>query len=306
MKPRLFCPLMAMLLAVSVRAEAPPPVRSVEVFAPRDYGVVMGQVIPAEIRATVEAGYELQTAVLPLKGSSVDDFLELRDIRWTRESRDGVTLYRIDLSYQVFKGVREAEILAVPALPLRFQRGETVAEVESPVWRFTLNPIIPPRLPDEEVKLRGERLAPDYDLAGPRRRSALLLALPAGLGLHGVARLLSGTWRRKVSRFAQAARELRKLARQGRGLEQCRLGLRRIHAALDATAGHALCAGQLERFLAAQPRFQAAKDELEAFFALSERLFFVVGEVEVPPDETWARLIELCKRMAALERGSPS
>lgn len=295
-------PILWLWLCAAAQAEPPSPVRALEVFAPRDYGVVMGQVVQAEIRATVEAGYELQTAALPLVGSPVDDYLELRAISWRREDRDGATLYRIELGYQAFKGVREAETLAVPALSLRFRRGEEAAEAETPVWRFTLNPIIPTRTPDEEVKLRGGRPAPEYDPSGARLRLACLLILPAGAGLHAAARLGLGAWRRKTSRFAQTAKALRAMARQGDRPEQYRDGLRAIHAALDAAAGFALCAGQLPRFWAARPHYRAAEAELTAFFALSERLFFAVGEGETPPADTWARLIDLCRRLADLER----
>jgi len=276
--------------------ELPSPIHSVSVAPLRDYGIVMGETLVSEIRVAAESGYELETAALPRPGSASSDFLELRETRWTQERQGGETVYHIRLVYQVFKGVRDAETLAVPALPLRFSRAGQTVETQAPAWNFTLVPIIPAKTADEDVVLRGDQPATPVSGDGHRR---WLLACVAGLGVLGVyagGRL--GLFRRHAPPFVRAARALKKLGRQTPTADTWRQGARLVHAALNETAGHTVFAGQLERLLATRPGYAAAQAELEQFFRLSDRLFFA-DAAECPADYPWARLESLCRKLAA-------
>ncbi len=290
--------LMALALSTNAAQAPSPPIRSVEVSIPRDYGIVMGETFTDEIRVKVESGYELETAHLPQPGSAVGDFLEVRQSRWSKQSEGGGTVYRINLTYQVFKGVREAETLTVPSVPLRFRYGDQIAEMEAPPWNITLTPLIPPAMPDEEVKLRGDLPALLDSSGNHRLEFSAYLAVLAGLGIYAAWKLGLPPFRRNASPFVRAASGLRKLARQPADLAAYRQGAKLVHAALNETAGRTLFSGQLEGFLAAHPRYSAFRSELSSFFSVSDRLFFT-DEEELPVDYSLRHMEALCLRLAA-------
>ena len=279
-------------------ALADAPIHSINLAPQRDYARVMGEILNCEIRVAVEPGVELETAALPQPGVAVSDFLELRALRWTRQSLAAETIYRISLAYQVFKGVRDAETVTVPALPLRLSHGGQSLEAAAPAWDFTLTPIIPPRTADEAVVLRGDWPPPSDADPAPRRWLWICLAGLAGGGAYAGRRL--GLLRRRAPPFRRAARAINQLARRPADAENWRQGLREIHAALNETAGHGVFSGQLDGFLAAKPGYAAARPELEQFFRLSERLFFNCA-AEHAGDYPWPQLKTLCRKLAAAE-----
>lgn len=289
--------LLALLVFSSVHAEAlTAPIHSVSIVPLRDYGIVMGETLASEIRVAVDSGYGLETAALPQPGSAASDFLELREARWAKRSLGDETLYHIHLVYQVFKGIREAETVTVPALTLRFSRAGHVVETQAPAWNFTLTAIIPAKTADEDIILRGDLPAPVHSDYGHRRWLLACLAGLAGLGVYAYGRL--GLFRRRPLPFIRAARALKKLGRRPPSLETWRQGARLIHAALNETAGQGVFSGQLAPFLAAHPRYATLRSELEQFFRLSDRLFF--GCVaEYPADYPLSRLETLCRKLAA-------
>lgn len=289
-----------LIVGLPVRAEVPAQV--LDMATQRDYGVVMGQVLASDIRVKVATGFRLQSASLPQPGAALEDYLELRQLDWQAEPQAGFSVYHIALRYQVFKGARNAEEWSVPALPLRFERGGEAAEVEAPAWRFTLTPIIAPQTPDDAVKLRGPAPMPQYDGAAPAQGFAGALAGLLGLGLYAAWRLGYGPGA-QVAPFAQAARQLRRLG-GGKTLdaEAYSRGMRLLHAALNAAAGHALCAARLEEFLHTQPHYAAAREELARFFAVSEQWFFGCKPSPAPIADEWSRLLALGGELARLER----
>jgi mxaA protein len=287
-------------LAPTLAEGFPAPIRSVSVAPQRDYGLVVGETLASEIRVAVEPGFELEAAALPLPGVAVSDFLELREIGWAKQPQGGETLYRIRLVYQVFKGVRDAETVAVPALPLRFNRAGQAAEADAPGWNFTLTPIIPPGTADDTVALRGDLPPPSLPDRGPGRWLLACLAGLAGLGVYAGER--AGLLRRRAPPFVRAARALKTLGRQPSSLDTWRQGARLVHAALNETAGHTVLSGQLRRFLAARPDYAGLQAELEQFFRHSDRLFFAEA-ADWPADYPLARLEALCRRLAAAGGG---
>ena len=289
------------ILADSVLAEPPTPIHAVEISSPRDYGIVTGETFSGEIRVKMAAGYQLETATLPRPGSAVSEVLEVRAIQHDRQSLGAEDLHRIVLSYQVFKGVREAEILSVPALPLRFTgKGETV-ETVAPAWSFTLTPIIPGKLPDEAVSLRGDLPMPFASTVGHRRWLAALLAGLGGLVVYAVWRLGLPPFHRNASPFLRVARELKKRRRLDSSPANARLSIKLVHDALNEIAGHTLFSGQLPGFLQTHPEYQACAAELEQFFRVSEQLFFATDRAQVN-DFLLSRLEKLCWNLALAGR----
>jgi len=261
-------------LAFPSLAEPHNPIHAMEVSSPRDYAIVMGDTLTGIIRVKTEIGYQLETATLPQRGSAVNDFLEIREIQNDKQALGNETLYRITLIYQVFKGVREAETLTVPALPLRFVRNGQRVETTAPAWNFTLTPIIPANTPDEAVVLRGEMPPPDYLDTSHWRWLSAYLAVLCGLGVYAAWSLGLPPFRRNVQPFVRAATGIKKLGKKSATPEDYRQGAKLLHHALNETAGHTLLSGQLRHFSEAYPEFQDCMPELERFFIDSEKIFY--------------------------------
>jgi mxaA protein len=275
----------------------PPPIHAVEIASPRDYGIVMGETLTGEIRVRTGAGLQLETASLPQPGSAVSDYLEVRKLDWERLSLDQETDYRITLTYQVFKGVREAETLTVPALPLRFNfHGQTV-ETLAPAWNFTLMPLIANKLPDEAVNLRGDLPVPAHSSTLHLQWLSVWLAGLVGMGVYAAWNLGLPPFRRHAPPFIRAALALKKLGMKPASLDNHRQGVKRVHAALNETAGHTLFSAQLPHFLQTHPEYTHAATDLEQFFRFSDRLFFS-DACPSPADFPLTKLEDLCRSLA--------
>ena len=279
-------------------AELPPPIHAVEISSPRDYGIVMGETLTGEIWVKTEAGLQLETASLPQPGSAVSDYLEVRKLDWERQSLGKETAYHITLTYQAFKGVREAETLTVPALPLRFNyQGQTV-ETLAPAWSFNLMPIIPAKTPDEAVSLRGDLPTPVYSSTQHLQWLSVWLAGLVGMGVYAAWHLGLPHFRRLAPPFIRAALALKKLGRKPATLENYRQGVKLAHAALNETAGHTLFSVQLPHFLETHPEYKHSATDLEEFFMVSDRLFFS-DDCPSPADFPLSKLENLCRKLAS-------
>ena len=291
------------LVTGAALADQPPQIHTMEAHLDRDFGYVIGETLRQTIRVEADAGYELEGEMLPQAGGAVNDFLELRDARWNEEQYSDKAVYRITLTYQVFKGVRGAENLAIPAVPLRLRRGEAALQAEVPPLQFTLNPLIPPQTPDEAVSIRGSQPAPPISGNGHGLRLGAALA-----GL--LASLLYGGWHlglapfrsRRAKPFEQALKELRRLQRDSPSPETYRAALRSFHAALNECARRTVLEGQLPLLIREHPELASVREDLEAFFLASHRQFFCSANLEPYAEYPLSRLENLCLRCRAIER----
>ena len=82
---------------------------------------------------------------------------------------------------------------------------------------------------------------------------------------------------------------------------QWREAFHRLHAALNRTAGEVVFESGIDRFVAAQPRFEHLRDDLVTFFEQSRREFFS-QQPTARAERAW--LIGFCRRCRDAERGS--
>jgi mxaA protein len=287
-----------LLLGSAIAGAAPPP--RIELATPRDYGYTMGDLVEQAVTVEVPEAYTLETGFLPRPGA-LDENLELRSSTWEESRHDGQRRYRITLQYQVFKGVRAPEAAKLMPWMLRL-KGPAPMQAEVPEWNYTVIPLIPPALADEAVRVR-DPLPPEPLPVMPH----LWRVLAYGTGL--LALLAGWAWRQygataRNRPFARAYRELRRLAR-GPLLsgEAQRAAAKRLHRALDETAGHTLFPEQLTEFCLNRPAFAHLREELAGFFAWSRHLFFAPPELPPAANLPPPRLLELCRRCARAERG---
>ncbi|MCK0208502.1 nonribosomal peptide synthetase MxaA [Starkeya koreensis] len=304
MSLRAFAGLLAVaLLLVPLPAGAQ--VRSVELYAPRAFGYVIGDTLSLSADIVLDAPFTLDAATLPTP-RALDYWLDLRDVRLVdRGEREGVRHYTLDLVYQTFYAPLEPRRMALPGLSLSAVADGRRVAVEVPGWSFLMSPL-------REIVATGPgpamALRPDIPPM-PIPTGETFRRLIAALGL-ALAALLALAWqmgwgpfgRRAGRPFARAARAMPP------GLEGSPAAyggaLRVLHRAFDATAGKGVFAEDLPDFFTAHPAFRAVEAEVARLFEASRRAFFGDdfdgARRELPP----AELVALSRRLRAVERGS--
>ena len=289
--------LMLCLAAGALRAEPATP--HLELQASRDFGYTLGSLIEHRLRLWLPDGAELVTPLLPSPGA-INDWLDLRALHWEQESRHVV---RIDVTYQVFKGVRDPETAVIPPLAIAYRAGGTQAEIHTPEWPFGLIPLIPPTTPDDKVMLRADAHERQFPAESAFHRFVAFLSA-AALGALALAfrfGLIPGLGRRRP--FAEACRRIARL-RSASPAVRLDGGLRAVHEALARTHGTPVFPAMLDAFFEARPVFAPLRAEFEAFFDASQRHFFEPGAEEADASARWQALEGFCRRCARLERGA--
>ena len=264
--------------------------------ASRDYGYTIGDIIEHTI--TVEAG--INPTALPQPGP-LNDWLTLRAAEWGTQLIDGREHPAIHLSYQVFKGVQKPESVTIPALPLHMT-GSAGDPMETPFWSFTLIPVIPPDLQNEDIDIRAP-LAPEpptLTAVWPRIRLwTCLLAL--GTALWGIRAYRLNT---RVRPFAQACHLMaaHRIPIDANPLEH---HTRLLHRALDQTWGETLFLEDVDGLCTLRPEFSHLRNRLIEFFGHSQRLFFDTRPSFETESVTLNWLTDLGRRCAAAERSNP-
>lgn len=279
----------------------PAAVKSFSMETPPPFGYVIGDLIKHNVGLSAEKPFQLVDSLLPQPGP-VNHWLELREIHLKQSLGVNQTQYRIELVYQLFRGVKETEKLAIPAWNIQLRsRGETL-EIPVPQWSFSYAPLIPGRTPDNQVTIR----TPIMPATQPIIKPASILA-GSLVGLASI--LLYFAWlhdrlpivRRNPGPFASAYRKLKKLNKKDRDIQSYCTALRTIHHAFDETAGKTVFADRLELLFAAKPAFQNLTEDTERFFEISRQVFYLGQTSVIQSQYPISRLTELCRRYRAVE-----
>ncbi|WAC26227.1 nonribosomal peptide synthetase MxaA [Ancylobacter sp. SL191] len=324
--------LLPLLLLTALAGPAMAQLRSVELYAPRPFGYLIGDTIRHTVEIALDAPFTLEPASLP-QPRPVDYWLDLRAVDLRDEGMsDGVQRYRLELTYQSFYAALEPKRLEIPGFTLYARDGERRVPVAVPPWSFlmsplreivsteqgavmTLRPDIAPRPIPTTGTIRGLIGGGVAALAG-----LLLIAWQMGWGTFG---------QRRGRPFARAARQVRaamdprrdrshSLATRGPVLPDTpassstslhssssyEAALQALHRAFDMTAGQGVFAEDLPGFFAGHAAFRVAEAEIRRLFEASRRAFFGGDVLDAqrifPPSE----LAALAGRLRAIERGS--
>lgn len=303
--------LTAMLL---LPAPAAAQLRSVELYAPRPFGWVIGDTIDLTVDIALDAPFRLDPASLPTP-RPLDYWLDLREVRLKERGIEaGMQHYTLDLTYQTFYAPLEPKRLDIPALHLAAVDGGRRVEVAVPPWSFLMSPLreIVTTTQGATMALRPDvqpRPIPTSDTL-----RGLLVTLGCGLLAAGILARQMG-WgpfdRRRDRPFARAARTVRsELSSSASSYTSpysapaYRTALLALHRAFDAKAGKGVFAEDLPGFFAAHPAFAAVEAEVRRLFAASRRLFFSEDPSAAARDLPPAELVALARRLRAVERGS--
>lgn len=270
--------------------------------ARRDFGYTVGSIVEHRIIVDLAPNLSVDPKLLPGQGP-VNDWLDLRTVRWSMPADDQL---RLDVGYLILKGVKMPEPTAIPPLSLRIRHGDAVLELHSPEWPFTLMPVIPPDIPEEHVEIRGMR---ELETLGTATDLWLLVgSLLAATACLFLIALRRGLFPALVAPppFTAALRELERPSFSLSPAERYVPALKRIHRAIDETAGTIVFSGTLAHFLGHHSAFRSLRSDFEQFFQISEQHFFASVESvhnEAEQARRWHSLVDFCRRCARCERG---
>lgn len=302
MKPLLSLGLAAWLLAGAGPAAALDLGATTE--EPRAFGHQVGDVVTRIVRIDVPAGLTLDAESLPAPGR-LSAALDLRALSRSDERIAGGTRVRLELVFQVFAAPVAPRIVDLPTLKLRFEGGGRNQELRVDPWPLAVAPLGPEAASPRHGlgELRPDLPPPAADTRKLRAVAAAGVAVAALIG-GWLALVYFGLpwWGRRHRPFGLAWRELQAARRRGALGEEaaaCATITRRLHAALNASAGHVLFAEGVEAFVAAAPRYAPLQDELLRFFERSRSAFFAAAPAG---DQRW--LLDLARALRDAERGS--
>ena len=299
------CLIIALMTLAGV-AGADAQVQSVKLFTPRLFGYFVGDRIPVEVDIVVAKDVDLVPASLPQPGP-LNSWLEVIDSRVEEEGiPENGKLYRVYVDYQNFYPALDSRSLDVPGFTLSFTSGGKTFTAEAPSWSFLISPL---REVEPPAKASGaDYMQPD---ARPRRinlyRSfvAALSLLICCLGAFALLAYHLAWWpfnARPRRPFTSAARRIRQLLDTRRDDDGYRDALLALHRAIDATAGHAVFAEDIPKFLDQAPAFSPLKDDFDHFFRSSRQVFFANDPDAAAADFGPGKLSRFSDRLASVER----
>ena len=245
----------------------------------RQYGYVIGDEIVIEGAAPVPRGYVADADSVPKPGRR-GALLELREGKVEARSGDQ---YRFLARFLVVNSATEVRTVETPPLAIRFRKaGAPDLAVALPGIPVTVSPLTPGAVlaRDGLEELQPDVAVPRIATTGFRIR---LMGLAASAALLAAWFVWAQGWvptnllvRRPFARARAAA------VRLGNDVDARAEQTRRIHRAFDESAGFAVTDETLDRFFALRPGFAAARNDVQAFFAASNRYFFAENRSALP------------------------
>ena len=299
---RRVCVILLLLIGAHGLAVEPPTLLNASTQEPRAFGYQVGDVLSRSVTIHVPDGLVLDASSLPLPGAR-GKALELGGVARSSHDEPGGRRIELKLDYQVFLSPPQVRTLELPTFTLRFtgQPREQALRIEA--WPVTVAPLVPVEVSARRGlgELQPDTPAPLIDTRAGRMRllvdDGVLLLLVAYLAQ---VYLVMPWWSRAQRPFTQAWRALGRMP-HGACEAQRRAAFQRLHEALNLSAGEVVFEPGIDRFIAAQPRFQPLRDDIVTFFRQSRREFFASGE---PADFDRAWLIRFCRRCRDAERGA--
>lgn len=303
MKLDLARPLILLVMAgVAPLADAAE-VATLTVREPRAFGHVIGDLVTRTITIDLPAGSEFDETSLP-QSARRGQALELRQVTQQHYWQWGGARHELALVYQVFLSPPEVRTLELPPLTLRVKGASRVEELRVDAWPLTVSPLAPAEAPVREGlgELRPDAQPPLIDTAAAHARLWSYAALLLLLAVYLVHVYLGLPWWAKRRRpFTQAWRLFRRLPESALAGQQQAL-YRRLHEALNQTAGRVVFEPDLDLFIAEHPRFAGLRAELALFFERSREQFFAGTGAGAADAAAWLR--RFCKACCDVERGA--
>lgn len=288
------------LLLIAVAGCSPTlqePIKRFELQAPKPYGYIIGDEIYHRIVIETRQQLALIPGSIPATGEK-NRWLTLKAAKFSSQVNDESNLIQLDLTYQVFYAPLEVKMLKIPGFNLQFQQNGNKVEQPVPDWYFTLSPLheVAIRKEDGRIYLRPDAQPDMIDTTAIKHRQLLDFVILAISGAYLAYWYGLFPWNKRRSLFKQAYRQLSGLSRQEAGQ-----ALMVIHQALNECYRKALFHHKLADFYRQQPEFKPFSDQINWFFAFSDRYFF--SERKYCTDQEFLELKAFCLLCRKIERG---
>lgn len=253
--------------AASASAARPPAAQAAVVIEPRAFGYVLGDVLTQRVLLAAD-NRDAPSTALPSTGR-VNAWFERRPPR-IETSADGQ--HWLVLDYQVTNAPQTLTAVTLPELVVTLGPG---APLRINAWPVSIGPLTPDAISgDGDLQpMRPDRLAPRAPVERIERR------LAGSLGALAVVLIAWASWwfvrnRREVARlpFARAWRDLQDTNTDDPA------AWRRLHRALDETAGRVVQHGTLAPLFVRAPWLEPLRAPLEQFYEASTARFFAATE----------------------------
>lgn len=299
-------------LAEPASASAPAPraapldaPRLVRVELPRDSGHFLGDVVRYRALLVWPRDWVLDRDGLPTPARA-DAPIELHGHHVEPAEQACAGCRWLVLDWQLFKGVRLVEDVALAPATVRWRRDAELATVELPGARLAQAPLVPWDGRRDWLDSVRPGWRPVPYTPQDRWREAGLAGGVALLALIAWA-WASGRWIAPAAKrpFAAAWRALQPRRRRARGAHPTVVDAddwRHFHAAFDAAAGQAVFAEHLPAFFADRPQGPLLAAASAAMFAASRRAFFLTPSASGDADGvTIEALRDLLRALADAE-----
>lgn len=244
----------------------------------------------------------LDATSLPESGR-LNRWLEISRAESIVENRGQFNSYRVLVDYQIFNAPRQMTAVTIPQLEFMIIGGSKPIPVFMPEWTFSIGPIAGSATPND-LDLQRDRPPQPIAVLGRGIRLLISTTLLCGMLVYlACRRWLLPRLQRDRYPFSGALRELCRLQRLDVSANSYRLALRAFHAAVNATAGKVVFAGNLNEFLAANAEYESLEQQFSAVYARSRDVFFNDFEV-AEPQTSFRELLDLCRRCRTRERSA--
>lgn len=277
----------------------------VQADEPRAYGYQVGDLVERRVVLHVPDGLRFDDASLPRTGVR-GTALELRRLDRRESREDGGTRIALTLRYQVFLAPSTVRTLEMPAMTLRFLGTPRDQDVRVDAWPVTVAPLVPVEVSPRRGLGEMQPDAPVPPIATAGERSRLVVWATLGtLLLAWLAWLQWGLpwWLRHRQPFGRAWGALRGLPAEP-DATAWRAACKRVHEALNASAGEVLFERGVGGFVARRPAFAPLAGDIARFLQDSRREFFAGDDGTAPAsrDGRWLRAFAQRCREAELGR----
>lgn len=259
--------------------------------------VQIGDVLQREVDIAVTKPGVINKNAFPVKGSNQNG-IELVDVKISSTKSGEKTLYKLNLSYQVFSYSEKPVVMQLPTEHIAVNGGNT-ASIDIPAWHFWYSPMVPAGLTNAKDNMQPQFRPTLIDLQAHSNRLMVLLIMLL-VGLLGLVYINADKqWLPFMNgAFAQAHRKIKKLGMNQAGEQKALL---HMHQAFNRIHGANLFANDVSDFLAKHPAFASLQAEITQFFERSNAVLF--GSKTHDSKQFINEMIALSKALRTCERG---
>jgi len=287
------------LLAISLHAEEQSPVNALRISNPSQaIGIHIGDVLHRQIELSATSPYQLSPNSLPIKGNNSKG-IELAEIKVSNSKSGGKTLYKIDLTYQVFAHSGTPTVMQLPTESFAFSGGPAAISINIPVWRFWFAPLVAGTIDIAKHNLQPQQKPTLVDASQHQIRLALFVGCLLVAAVWLVYINADRRWLPYMGgAFSQAYRQLKHAAKSPTNPKNALLSL---HQAFNQVYGASLFSTDIDRFIARYPQYAGLKNEIESFFDSSNKSLFT--EQKNDQASYLQQLLAFSKQLRDCERG---